>query len=325
MKLANPSLPEDTASAPQRGLAVAASVGLNPWIPGIAFSLGVATIPLGFWSGVALMTVSVIWFFWLFHRGSGLPGHGQRKFAAAASILIYLAILYTIWVPASIYPFIDRDVGNYEVGRDIYGLKWQDNFSELSIVIPKNRLNDFTNLNMLVRTDKMIAGIGMHAGASSCGYDQWFPVTVSPMYFNLFGLERPVAKPSLKPGKSQPNPVYYIHCERLSAMSDLDIRLAIVDGPLSKEKVLPEWAKLWISVGAGYREVLWSIEKCFVDRCRGIPSGPAGNLESSNDLAWSVDGSPPGANKERGETGNLLLATALSGTSSGAASRRNSW
>lgn len=302
MKLAKPSLLEDTVS-PERELAAASSAGLNLCMPGILFSLGVALIPLGFWSGVSLMTVSVIWFCWLLHHGWGGRGHRRRKYAIAAAILVYLTILYTIWVPASVYPFIDRDIANYEVGRDIYGIKWQENFSELSVVIPKNRLQDFTNFNMLVTTDKMIAGVGMHAGASSCAYDQWFPVTVSPTYFDLFGQERPLAKPLLRTVRSQPVPVYYIHCERLAAMSDLDLRFAIVDGPLSKEKVLPEWAKLWISVAAGYRGVLWSLEKCFVDKCSGIPAAPGGNFAPSTDLALSFEGPLP----------------------SGAASRRNSW
>jgi hypothetical protein len=119
--------------------------------------VGFAMIPLNFWVGMAISAIAeVLLLVALFIL---IEKHNVRALSLAAAITSYVIIVWALWVPNSMTPLLAPSLGNYRKDEEIYGIKWQPNFSEITLVLDNNGDNDLTNLDIYVRTERV-----MHEG-----------------------------------------------------------------------------------------------------------------------------------------------------------------
>jgi hypothetical protein len=255
-----------------RAATQSAIVGLG--IPGLAFGLGFAMIPLNFWAGVALMGGSLPIFWWLLFR----VFHRNEKIKLYSGIILSLtissALFWAIWVPASISPLLASERGNYSKGTMIFGIPWQEFYSELIAAIVNDTDYDFTNIDIYLRTDLTIADLGIPRGINSCTYEPYTPFFMAG---GIIGAKNKNGEttdvPMLDKNKPIAANIYHVRCERISAHSEIEIRGAIEEKPIeSTVKRQPKWAKIWVNLSAEYRSVHYTFQQCFLKPCGDIPS-----------------------------------------------------
>jgi hypothetical protein len=77
-------------------------------------------------------------------------------------------MIWAIWVPNSIALDLDSTSGNYSIDTDIYGIKWQLNYTELTVILDNRSDNDLTNIDIKLRTDLTIVSVAVAPGINSC-------------------------------------------------------------------------------------------------------------------------------------------------------------
>jgi hypothetical protein len=177
------SLPPNKPTTPSTPKSPVGSGGLSQReslplaILGIVVGVGFAMIPLNFWVGIAISAISELLL--LIALFILVQNRRIRMLSIASAIIAYSVIVFALWVPNSIAPLLASDPGNYPKDTEIYGIKWQLNFSELTLVLDNRSDNDLTNLDIYVRTDLTIVAVGMAPGINTCSSEPYMPVAIA--------------------------------------------------------------------------------------------------------------------------------------------------
>ena len=250
-------------------------------IPGLLFALGAGLISQTFWGALILMTASIPLFWYMLYRAYGPDQRHKRYIGVAASLLMYGLMFWWIWVPYAVSVYVFPTPGNYADDKDVYGIKWKPNFSELVLILDNSKgENDFTQISMAVRTDLIISGFGVAPGIDTCSGERDMrndPLTLSLDPANRNAPSEPILKNAMN-GAS----VYRLKCERLSAGSRIEIRFPI-EHPANSGRHQPSWVNIWFHLNAGQRPIRFLHPVCFVNSCR-IPDTVDGRFVLS--IPW---------------------------------------
>jgi hypothetical protein len=239
-------------------------------IPSLVFGLGFTMIQRNFWAGIALMTVAIPLFWWMIFRVFRTEERYQRLSGVLITSALYLLILWILLVPAPLDVLLFAEPGNYPEGTNIYGIEWKPNFSELGIVLTNDTDIDYTNLDVYLRTDLMIANGGVAPGTNQCSIEADLP-GVSIADARLTATDEKGNKFSL-PVFDRSRPIiatdYRMRCARFAGKSKIDSRFSIVGKDLfSGSHIQPKWGKLSADYDASFRHRSRFFKQCFVANC----------------------------------------------------------
>jgi hypothetical protein len=267
----NPRPPSSGASAQQAFLVLG--------IPALGFGLGFAMIQINFWVGIGLMTLFVPLFWWLISRAFTEQEWIKRLVGVAGSIVIFGVILWAVWVPASVHFAFGNESVDHPSGSEINGIKWREDFSQLTVLIYNYGSADLRNLDIYITTDLLIAGAGIGPGLNTCSAEA-VPAnmtigSMATIYTDSSGniIEIPWTDQNKKIASS----LYRIKCDGLASKSKIEIKLPILvkDWTRGEPKRQVRWAVLWVSYSAGYRPVHMTQSKCFTSPCNDMPTDKA--------------------------------------------------
>jgi hypothetical protein len=232
-------------------------------------------IPLNFWVGI---TISGIAELCLLVALFVLIGKVVvRVLSMVSAIIAYAIIVWSLWVPITIAPLLASGPGNYATDTDVYGIKWQPDFSDLTLLLHNYGDNDLTNLDIIVRTDLTIVTVGMAPGINTCSSEPYMPVPFAAARITALGGQSTQNEIPLLKGKVSAN-VYRLRCERLSAHSQIEAKLPIVGNKSDTGKHQSTWAKIWVGLMAGYRPSSFDYYECFRKPCHNIPDTKDGKI-----------------------------------------------
>ena len=89
----------------------------------------------------------------------------ERLFPFAGVIFLFGPIAWVTFHPASIKVLFQLRDSNYPRGTKIAGIEWKDDLTDLRVFIRNETADDYSNLDLTIRTDLIIAGIGVHDSA----------------------------------------------------------------------------------------------------------------------------------------------------------------
>jgi hypothetical protein len=243
-------------------------------IPSFGLGLGFAMIQMNFWVGVALMVISLLLIWWLLWRVFTANQRVKRVMGVIISVIVSSVILWSIWIPASIKTVISSSPGYHAPGDDVNGIKWREDYSEVTVIIYNYGETDMLNVDLRIASDLLIAGAGIAPSINNCSSE-----AVSRGLANIrfeftdkkSGETREI--PLLDKNRHFASSLYRIRCERLSSNSILQIKLPMLTHNWStgEPKRQPNWAKLWINLMAGNRPIHKAAEQCFAAACYSIP------------------------------------------------------
>jgi hypothetical protein len=145
---------------------------------------------------------------------------------------------------------------------DIFGIKWENGLSELRMLVTNESSVDYSNLQILVRSDLMIRAAG--SDSSSCLHGPWLPAELGAQTLTSEETSIPIVHFFAM--------VYRISCDRLAEHGKLEVVLATLKAGSNRPK--PSWA----TGRATYRMVGWTRTKdfsqCFVGSCADMISVP---------------------------------------------------
>jgi hypothetical protein len=251
------------------------TVLMNLGVPGIGLGVGLALVTFKFWLAMAFMVGAIILFWWMLLRTFSETQKWQRRGGVFVSLIAGVIIVWAIWVPNSIGVLLVSEPGDYPLDRDIYGIKWKANYSELTLMLDNMSATDLTNVDTYVRTDLMIANVGIAPSINACTSQAWFPAEMTtPKLIGKDAAGNRVSIPALEKNRPITSSIYRIRCDRLLARSSIEIKFAVMQGLFVADKKQPRWAKLWYSLVAGYRPVDGSSAKCFIgeNQCPDMPA-----------------------------------------------------
>jgi hypothetical protein len=161
--------------------------------------------------------------------------------------------------------------GNFIDGTNIYGIEWKNNYSELSIIITNDTNVNYTDLDIYIRTDMMIAAGGIAPGVNQCFTEGDIPgLSVAGQRFTVHGMEGGPLEIPLFNMQVKKSSIYRIRCARTAAKSRIDAEFAIVAGGFDLNpppKIQAKWAKVSMDYDASFRHRPRFFKQCFIDDC----------------------------------------------------------
>jgi hypothetical protein len=264
-------------------------------ILGVIVGVGVAMITINFWVGVVISTISALLFlgavYWL------IANKLFRWTGIVCALAVYFMIYQAIFIPASVTVSASTKPGNYVSGSDVYGIKWRDDFYDVTATIANSSNTDMRDLDLFVATDQLIAGAGIAPGINSCSSEAETPDEfIGEMTLSNTGKNgNSTDIPALGKDKPLASSLYRVRCERLSAASYVTMKFPILrhDWPEGGPKQQPQWVVLWVSLTSGYRPVHWKVSQCFVGSCNDIPENISQvplSIGQSEATCWTPEG-----------------------------------
>ncbi len=237
-------------------------------IPGALFALGAGLISTSFPGAVVLMTVSLPLFWGMVFHAFGPRERSKKLLGIGASILIYGAMIWLIWVPVDVKTEIKFDYGYYPTDQQVNGIRWKKEYSAIIVELLNQSENNYKDVDMYLWTyHGIIDGAGIASGINACVGESWFPVAIGVITFGVVGTEQNPLTIPLTAASGRKSEFWRVHCDQLGKRSQIEIifpvikpaELASGDSPV---KGRPQWEKLWVSAISNYRTVSW-------DECEG--------------------------------------------------------
>jgi hypothetical protein len=197
-----------------------------------------------------------------------------RRIWTALALAGSAAALWIMYEPETVTVTMRSGPGDYDEQKNVYGIAWDQDYSELKLNVTNSGDKDVTGLDLLVTTDRSIVAAGVAPGVDGCTSQAATGNLLFTAEINITHKGKHTTIPFNDKGNPVASALYRIKCPRLSAKSVLEIKLATVArDPLEREpKEPPKWAVAWISYSAGARPVYRREEKCFVAPCDKLPA-----------------------------------------------------
>jgi hypothetical protein len=241
-------------------------------IPSLVFGTGfVMMMSTSFWLGVVIAYFGAGWFLidW------GLVSYKEHTlkrvvvgfFPTALAALITWVAFRPAPLAIDIYP-VDA---NYEEGSVVAGIKWKSRYSDIRVSLGNGSSTSYTNIEITLRTDQMIAGVGSTNPISQC---QSAPDTPN---FRVGGVtltfptkEGKSSIPVMFTGATQ----YKVICDRIIGGENLELLVAVEPNIIVGQK----WEKhdpAWFVMNTEYDAFIRPNgpirkAKCFLDKCYDV-------------------------------------------------------
>jgi len=188
----------------------------------------VMSAPIYFWLGICLATAGVPWLFadLCIYKPLSII---TRLCGIAATLIAGAVIAFMAFRDAPLYMGIHHEILSFESGADANGIKWNDSYSGVMLIVKNTSDWPYSDIEIFIRTNIEIKDIGF--SSSNCGGHAWAPFGVSISIMNQ-KTGKNVALP--KPGGT----TFKINCDKLLNHEKLEI-LAAVTGPKPADK--PQW------------------------------------------------------------------------------------
>ncbi len=172
--------------------------------------------------------------------------------------------------------------GNYPPETEISGIKWKDNLTDMRIYVRNPTKYDYTDLNFLVQTDLVIAGIGMLDNKfGKCAFSSHSDV--KPEY--LTGIDEHGKRITIPfvphPEVQDIASIYRIRCDKLIAKDEFEFVLGLVSFQWGRSNPIgPRTKPAWLIARAEYtgigRPRTEPYETCFLinTKCGVLPQLP---------------------------------------------------
>lgn len=227
-----------------------------------------------FWPGIYFATAGIVWLLidWCIFSKSLV--FRTRLTGAIGTLIIAGLPCWMAFRPAPLSIFSIADNANYAAGQDIFGIKWNDSYSELRTIISNASSEQYRDVEILVRADLLIREIGSNKGGA-CSFEPYLP--------GMF-----IGGPSLSSTDAQgrqikiPTPpntgnIFKILCDKIPPLGTIEIVAAVIPTIATpRVRTKPSWAFVQVSYLAFGRPETKTYTQCFIGRCSMPASIDAG-------------------------------------------------
>jgi hypothetical protein len=253
--------------------------GFRAWhislgIPAAFVAIGIGLAVAGgsyFWTGIVLAYAGIAWLlldWWFFSKTLS----GRIRLVGTGGTLVFaLVVSWIAFRPAPLEIFSTATDLDYTDGSDVFGIKWNDLYSDLRTNITNTSSDQYTDLEIFIRTDLQIRDMAF-LGRLQCSHNVWLPVQISATGLKAKDSEgKTVAVPlNLTTGT-----IFRIFCDKLLPSERIEIVSAIV--PIKgKDRKKPVWVYTKINYNAYGRARAKEFTQCFIAKCT-IPDLPLQN------------------------------------------------
>jgi hypothetical protein len=224
-----------------------------------------------FWLGIGAASCGLAWLLvdWIVYSSEmPLP----RRVLGAIPILA--VSFFVVWVSIRPAPLdISACVmdGDYPVGIEIAGIKWNNSFADVRVDIVDGSKEPYYNLHAFFRTNILIAKIGTKSKFSPCIVAPVLPITVQSLQIKDWNRNNTIPNPD-ESASILMAPVFQIYCEKIVPTDQVEIVMAVsaFDGRRSI-RVKPSWVSGAITYDGLSHSRTMILSKCFDTSCKDIP------------------------------------------------------
>jgi hypothetical protein len=231
---------------------------------GVGFAMMLASPDL-FWFGVcaslfACLVACAIWTILSWYNAPAI-----RIVGYIPSIILSAPILWLVLRPVSLTIQALFDPNRYSQGENVNGIKWKDEFSEVTAIINNNTALRFDNVTIWLRTDRLIERIYIEPDLNDCHASMGSPFIefMSPTR-SRSGHTEPI---DLTDALST---YYTIQCNVFDSGSEVRVHLATVgEGAIYQP---PTWASASVTYEAGLQKRERFTPICLKGDCERLPT-----------------------------------------------------
>jgi hypothetical protein len=229
-------------------------------LPAFIASVGIVTVTLMFWPGMALYSAAGLWCiadWWIVSRSAPLISNASRIGLVLSLVVIFSIFPAIVFWPTPLVIIAEARLGNYVPGTDVAGIRWGDKASEIRLTFANNTSTTFSDVNVILHPELSILKIGFFQSDNACTV---FPVGSPEMYVTTSEGQTVPAFPS----NGSIAPRYRIHCDQIQPNSNVRTSIELVtlnpviNGILPRELIAaprpPKWLTLKQSYTAHYRD-----------------------------------------------------------------------
>ena len=240
-------------------------------IPALVFAVCMTmTGYSNFTAGIIGSGAAALWFlidWWLLSRS--LPIY-RRALGMLLGLAGLATVAYIGLLDAPIVVSWRLVPNSYPVGTKIAGVSWADNLTAMQTYISNETDNDYSNIDISIRTDLTILGLDAKSPFSSCTVKMDGPIKAAELYgVDENGKNITIPVPMNEPGSM--GSVFRIRCDKLVAGREIELTTALAavslrnTEPVSPIKTKPAWAKMTVQYeGRGRTRKPPQYYKCFV-------------------------------------------------------------
>jgi hypothetical protein len=269
-----PQLPPSSSehdNMPNQPLSEARSWIILLGLPALLVGLGVTmTGYLNFWLGVCLAFFAICYIayeWWFFSKKFPIRG---KALGWAAIGAVVLSIGWLVFRPVPIDADFLPMPETYPDGTNIGGIQWQKRFSQVRVILVNHSAEQYTNIDLRLRTNLDIAAVGFVSDFSTCGAKPLVPgILMSNPTMTRKNSDG--SQTTLPMDKTLSSTVYRAFCDRLLAGEKLEVVLGLVP-KIGQDH--PDPSPTWISVRGSFdglgRPRSLDRDECLVPKCQGM-------------------------------------------------------
>jgi hypothetical protein len=226
---------------------------------------------VNFWAGASGTYIAIAWFAidWIYLSQKMRPV--IRLIGVACTVAAAIVISWIVFRPVPLEGFIVLGTGMYAPDTDVGGMKWKDRFSEARVVISNDTTYHYENLDAVVKTNLLIAQVGVIGSFIQCKSAPALPVKISNESLSVRDNQGKTLRAiPLDPNASMFN-WFRIHCDGLLAGDRAEFVLAIVPTVFNRTPTNPKWVTASIKYEGAGREHNKFLSKCFESACADMP------------------------------------------------------
>jgi hypothetical protein len=217
----------------------------------IAVGLALAMTTVSYFSfGIVIATIGIVCL--LIYWYIKLQRIWSLLFILAAAIIVIIVLLKGA-------PLLMSAValeGDFAQGTVVGGVEWQDNYSEVRLVMDNPQYWSYSNISIIIRANLPIAKVGSLSPLSQCSYT----MDKGPFFaaeLKILG-DKGSTIPLLTPeAKGTMADQYKIICDKLIGHNSLELVIAIVPGLFQKQRETASWLSIMVeyeAFGRSFRE-----------------------------------------------------------------------
>jgi hypothetical protein len=235
-----------------------------------AIGMGLVTSNSYFWVGIIVAYIGAVWFArdWYFSWKEARTLERSLVFLfpiGAAALVTWIALR-----PAPLDIYSVSEDGNYPEGTEIYGIIWNNYYSDMRSVIRNDSSEQYTDLEIFVRTDILIRDIGIDS-RFNCSKEVWKPFDITAPLLTVTddkGMSTTI--PIITKNNSAYGTVFRIYCDKLLPNEKIEIASALIPADGRRIRTKPSWVTIVANYNAIGRMRTKEFGQCFIGNCSNM-------------------------------------------------------
>ena len=245
-------------------------------LPAATYGTGLAVLTFHFWLGVVIAYAASIWFLVDWLVVSQKESTYSRLYVMSIPIASALLVTWIAFRPAPMDINALALKVNYRDDTTIAGIKWKDKYSDMRVTLRDDADDPYINIVIILRTDLLIANVGLLSQLSQCQWAPHFPgVVLSGASVTISGIDKKgdISIPIFTP---EDGPIaatqYKISCDKILPHDNMELIVALEPPPMSGtiERKSPSWVSITVEYDAYGRSHEKGVHECFTNVCNGI-------------------------------------------------------